>query len=132
MTMPIYLELNPWHKRQATLLYHFTSMEYLKALVPMVEEWIAYTDRILTERSALDSLGLAQANWKPVHTTAHFSTYAFAAMVEMKETLQHAIAVRSYERYDDVGETQCEPPRDSWRLQLLRRWSHEQVQEVLP
>lgn len=107
MTMPTYLELNPWHKRQATLLYHFTSMEYLKALLPMVEGWIAYTDGILTERSALDTVGLAQANWKPVHTTAHFSTYAFAAMVELKEAVQRSIAARTYERYSDVGEYQC-------------------------
>jgi hypothetical protein len=27
---------------------------------------------------------------------------------------------------------QGEPPRDLWRLQLLREWSHEQVHEVFP
>ena len=25
-----------------------------------------------------------------------------------------------------------EPPRESWRLQLLREWSHEQVEQVFP
>jgi putative transposase len=37
-----------------------------------------------------------------------------------------------------VGERQpllrpvAEPPRESWRLQLLREWSHEQVDQVFP
>lgn len=105
--MPTCLELSPWHKRQAALLYHFTSLDYLRALLPKIDEWISFTDRILTDRSTLDALGLAQANWAPVNTTAHFSTYAFAAMVEFKETVQHSIAARTYERYGSVGEHQC-------------------------
>ncbi len=40
----------------------------------------------------------------------------------------------------DHGETRVlaeeggrtEPPRETWRLQLLREWSHEQVEEVFP
>ena len=27
---------------------------------------------------------------------------------------------------------EAEPPRDSWRLQLLREWSHDQDQTVFP
>ena len=107
MTMPTYLELNPWHKRQATLLHYFTSIDYLMALLPLVNEWIAYTDQVLTERSPLDAVGLGQANWAPVNTTAHFSTHAFAAMVEFKEAIQRSAAARAYEEYRAVGEYQC-------------------------
>lgn len=37
---------------------------------------------------------------------------------------------------DDLG-ADCnpwahEPPRESWRLQLLREWSHDQVDQVFP
>jgi hypothetical protein len=28
--------------------------------------------------------------------------------------------------------SRSESPRDWWRLQLLRRWSHEQIEQVLP
>ena len=34
-----------------------------------------------------------------------------------------------------IGSTlfqRTEPPRESWRLQLLREWSHEQVEQVFP
>ena len=32
----------------------------------------------------------------------------------------------------DVAVLEVEPPRDLRRLQLLREWSHEQVQKVFP
>ena len=32
----------------------------------------------------------------------------------------------------DLRDWGCEPPRDSWRLQLLREWSHDQDQTVFP
>ena len=31
-----------------------------------------------------------------------------------------------------IGGLITEPPRDSWRLQLLRGWSHDQASEVFP
>lgn len=42
--MPTYLELNPWHKRQTARLYYFASLNYLKGLPPLIDEWIAFTD----------------------------------------------------------------------------------------
>jgi hypothetical protein len=106
--MPTYLELNPWHKRQATLLYHYASLDYLKALLPLIDEWIAFTDTALSDRQPLDAVGMAHANWGRVNTTAHFSTHAFAAMVEFRESVIRQIAKRSFELYSGAGEYQCE------------------------
>lgn len=36
------LELNPWHKRQATLLYHFASLPYLKGPLEQVNQLIGF------------------------------------------------------------------------------------------
>ncbi|MGH8086229.1 MAG: hypothetical protein ACREPV_13305 [Lysobacter sp.] len=105
--MPTYLELNPWHKRQAALLYHYVSLDYLKGLPLLIDEWIAFTDAALTDRSPLDATGLAHANWQPVNTTAHFSTCAYAAMVEFREGVLKDIANRAFEKYDIAGEYQC-------------------------
>lgn len=102
------LELNPWHKRQAALLYHFASLDYLKGLLPLIDAWIAFTDHALENRRPLDAAGLAHANWAPVNTTAHFSTHAYAAMVEFRESVMRQIAKRSFERYSGAGEYQCE------------------------
>ncbi|MDH5823496.1 hypothetical protein QFW77_10915 [Luteimonas sp. RD2P54] len=107
--MPIQrLALPPWHKRQATLLYHYASLEYLKGLLSLIDEWIAFTDRLLDERSGLDATGLAHVNWKPTSTAAHFSTYAYAAMVDFRESVVRQIAKRSFERYSGAAEGQCE------------------------
>lgn len=105
--MSTYLELNPWHKRQATLLYYFASLDYLKGLLPLIDEWIAFTDAALKERQAIDTAGLAHANWQPANTTAHFSTYAYAAMMDFRESVMRQIAKRSLERYSGAGEYQC-------------------------
>lgn len=72
-----YLELNPWHKRQAALIHHFTSMEYLKGLLPQVDSLLALTDQMLAERSHLDTAGRALAGWSSQSTASHFSTYAY-------------------------------------------------------
>ena len=104
--MPIqYLELNPWHKRQATLLYHFTSMEYLKGVLPLIDDLIQYTDQILDERAKLDTIGLAKAGWKPHQTAGSFSTNAYPALVDFRESVVRQIARRSFERYSSAGDT---------------------------
>ena len=105
--MPTYLELNPWHKRQAALLYHYASLEYLKGLLPLIDEWIAFTDTALNERQPLDAVGMAHANWDRVNTTAHFSTHAFAAMVEFRENVLWCVNARTFEKFGIAGENQC-------------------------
>ena len=105
--MPTYLELNPWHKRQAALLYHYASLEYLKGLLPLIDEWIAFTDTALNERQLLDAVGMAHANWDRVNTTAHFSTHAFAAMVEFRENVLWCVNARTFEKFGIAGENQC-------------------------
>jgi len=78
-------ELNPWHKRQVTLLYHFTSKEYLLGLLRRVDRLIAMANGFLDERTPFDSLGLAVANWQQLDAAAHFSAHAFPALIEFRE-----------------------------------------------
>ena len=100
-------ELFPWQKRQAALLYHFASLEYLKGLKPQIDELIAWTDTVLDDRSGLDAIGLAELNWAPSDTAANFSTHAFPALVEFQESTARDIAQRAFESYDITGAHQC-------------------------
>ena len=52
------IELNPWHKRQAALIHHFTSLEYLQGLKVLVDELIIWVDTVLQQRTPLDTIGL--------------------------------------------------------------------------
>ncbi|KRG66346.1 hypothetical protein ABB27_13995 [Stenotrophomonas terrae] len=105
--MSINSDLNPWHKRQATLLYHFTSNEYLQGLLRRIDRLIAMANGFLDERTPFDSLGLAVGNWQQLDTAAHFSTHAFPALIEFREGVVEAIALRASEVYRTAGENQC-------------------------
>ncbi|WP_117310671.1 hypothetical protein [Stenotrophomonas sp. G4] len=113
-----YLELNPWHKRQAALIHHFTSMEYLKALLPQIDSLLALTDQILDERSHLDTAGRALAGWSSQNTASHFSTYAYPALMEFREAVVESIALRSIERYRRAGEHQCSRMLEEYAYQM--------------
>ncbi|HDS1558289.1 hypothetical protein NJH49_06870 [Stenotrophomonas maltophilia] len=113
-----YLELNPWHKRQAALIHHFTSMDYLKGLLPQIDSLLAMTDQMLDERSHLDTAGRALAGWESQDTASHFSTYAYPALMEFRECVVEDIALRSIERYRGAGEHQCARLLEEYAYQM--------------
>lgn len=113
-----YQELNPWHKRQAALIHHFTSMEYLKGLLPQVDSMLALTDQMLAERSHVDAAGRALAGWSSQDTASHFSTYAYPALIEFREGIVEDIALRSIEQYRVAGEHQCERMLEEYAYQM--------------
>lgn len=123
-----YMELNPWHKRQATLLYHFASLPYVRGLLGQIDQLIDFTDSLIDERSGLDSQGRALANWQPVDTAGHFSTYAFPALIDFRESVIKNIARRAYESYDEVGEGQCSQMLTEYAYKML--WASKE-QETL-
>ena len=122
------MELNPWHKRQAALIHHFTSMEYLKALLPQIDSLLALTDQILDERSHLDTAGRALAGWNSQDTASHFSTYAYPALMEFREGIVKDIALRSIEQYSVAGEHQCARMLEEYAYQMV--WATPEQESV--
>jgi len=114
-----HLELNPWHKRQATLLHHFASLHYLKGLLEQIDQLIGFADHILEDRAELDVAGRALANWQTVDTAGHFSTHAFPALVDFREKVIRDIAARSYDRFSEAGERQCS--------RMLQEYAHQMI-----
>lgn len=99
MSSPAAFELSPWHKRQAAILYHYTSLGYLKGLLPRVEELIARADALLDDRERFDP-HMRAIGWDTRDTAANWATWAYPALVEFKESLLKDIALRAVESYD--------------------------------
>lgn len=119
------LELNPWHKRQAALIQHFTSLDYLKSILPRVENLIAMADAMLDERAHLDAAGVALANWSQTSTAIHFATHAYPALVEFREGIVRKVAMRSSEQFSPAGENQCSRMLGEYASSMI--WAtHEQ------
>lgn len=114
-----YIELNPWHKRQATLIRHFTSIEYMQGLLSRIDDFVRRVDMMLDERLPTDPVGLAVGNWNSTDTAAHFSTYAFPALQEFRETTAKMIAMRANEFYFAGGENQCSRMLDEYGHSML-------------
>lgn len=100
--------LSLWQKRQATLLYHFASLEYLKGLKPLIDALIDGTDLLLdtAQLQGRDTL-LVNKRWGARDTSANWSTYGFPALIDFRETTIRDIAQRAFENYGITGAYQC-------------------------
>lgn len=106
MTQPI--EFDIYRKRQATLLYHYASMEYLRGLKDRIAALIQGVDFTLDEAQAQgrDEL-IANARWGVRDTAANWSTYAFPALKDFQKSTIKLMAYRATERYCGTGAYQC-------------------------
>lgn len=101
-------ELNIHQKRQATLLYHYTSMEYLLGLKARIDALIAGTDITLDTAQAQgrDAL-IANPRWGVRDTAANWSSFAYPALKDFQQSTAWHIASRVNEVYGKTGAYQC-------------------------
>ena len=101
--------LNKWQKRQATLLYHFSSMEYLKGLKKLLDQFISGVDITLdlAQAQARDEL-IANLRWGVRDTAANFGTYGFPALRDFQKSVNKQIAYMASENYHATGSNQCQ------------------------
>lgn len=100
--------LSKWQKRQATLLYHFASLDYLKGLKKLVDDFVNGVDITLdlAHRQGRDQL-IANPQWGMRDTSANFNTYGFSALQDFQTSIVRDIARRSKEHYEFTGYNQC-------------------------
>jgi hypothetical protein len=100
--------LNKYQKRQAVLLYHWTSLEYLQGLKSLIDAFIAGADVTLelSQRQGRDAL-IANERWGVRDTSANWSTYAHPALEAFRQGTIKDIAARSNEDYGLTGAHQC-------------------------
>ena len=105
---PAAFELNKWQKRQATLLYHFASLDYLKGLKKLLDDFVNGVDITLdlAQQQGRDQF-IANERWGVRDTAANFSTYGFSALKEFQRSVNKQIATLKSEYYHATGYNQC-------------------------
>ncbi|PHV11075.1 hypothetical protein [Chitinimonas sp. BJB300] len=100
--------LNKWQKRQAALLYHWTSMAYLEGLLGLIDTLIKGADVTLElaklqDRDAL----LTNDRWGVRDTSANWSTRVYPALEDFRKSTIEDIALRATDFYGRTGANQC-------------------------
>ncbi len=120
------LPLSLWQKRQATLLYHWMSLDYLEELKRMVDRLIDGADVLLdlSRRQQRDAL-VSSARWGVRDTSANWSTYAHPALADFRESTIRLIAWRANEVFCGTGAYQCAHMLD----ETSSRWMTEDEEQ---
>jgi hypothetical protein len=102
------LTLNLQQRRQATLLYHWMSLDYLKGLKAMIDALIKGVDvnLELAKQQGRDAL-IANERWGVRDTAANWSTHVFPALEDFRKSTTKLIAWRASEIYCGTGADQC-------------------------
>ena len=104
MTPTYHLSL--WQKRQAAMLYYYSSQSYLDALLPKIEELIVMAEMLLERRSILDPLMVSE-RWGVRDTAANWSTGGFPALIAYRQSTMWHMAKRADQCYGITGTNQC-------------------------
>jgi hypothetical protein len=100
--------LSPWRKRLVTILYHYTSLDYLKGLLPRVNALISYEGGILDEASLQGrDTYLQDPKWGSRNTASNWSTHASPSLLAFREDTVKDIARHAFEIYRRTGAHQC-------------------------
>jgi hypothetical protein len=126
-TTPTY-ELSLWQKRQAAMLYYYSSMDYLNALLPKIEKLVVMADMLLERRSILDPLMVSE-RWGVRDTAANWSTGGFPALIEFRESTMRHIAKRASQCYGITGANQCARMLREYSMQWATVEQEEEFRE---
>jgi hypothetical protein len=98
------LTLNLHQKRQAALLYHFSSIEFLDAIISRVRAVAAFTDQTLDYAAKVERDKAMQAHgWAEGHLASNWSTYAHPMLNDCLRALLRQKQMRATEWYDISG-----------------------------
>ncbi len=102
------MELILRQKKQATLLYHYASFEYLKPLQRMVSDVIKGIDITLQLASdeGRDRIYINE-QWGMRDTSANWSTYGFPALLDLQKSVARQISNVAFEVYGITGVNNC-------------------------
>jgi hypothetical protein len=101
-------KLSLQQKRQATLLYHWMSLDYLKGLKTLIDALLQGVDveLELAKQQGRDAL-LTNDRWGVRDTAANWSTFVYSALEDFRKATIKDIALRATESYEFTGANQC-------------------------
>jgi hypothetical protein len=100
--------LSLWQKRQAAILYHYASLDYLKGLVTKIDEVLDFLSPTLdTAKAQGRDRVLTNKRWGVRDTSANFSTYGMPYISGFRQTTIKQIAERAFESYGRTDRSNC-------------------------
>jgi hypothetical protein len=102
-------KLTVWQQKQAAVLYHFASLDYLKGLHRMVTDLMnGFIEPLLSaaKEQGRDSV-LVDPRWGTRNTVENWSNNAWPFLKDFQASLAKDIAGRALERYEKTGANDC-------------------------
>lgn len=106
---PAIFTLNSWQKKQAAMLYHFASLDYLKGLHRMVSDLmngVVNPLLVLAQGQNRDAF-LVDPRWGSRNTTENWSNNAWPFLRDFQCSLAKDIAGRAFEQYGITDTNNC-------------------------
>lgn len=106
---PIAFELTYWQKKQAAMLYHYASLDYLKGLQQLVSDLIdGVIDPLVAEAKQQDRDSiLVNRRWGTRNTAQNWTNNAWLFLKDLQFFLAKDIAARAVERYAVTATNEC-------------------------
>lgn len=112
--------LTPWQKKQAALLYYFSSMEYLKGLKDRVHALRVLAEGTLYQSSAENrDSALRSARWGIRDTGENWANNAWPFLADFQLSVGRDIADRASQIYHVTGAYQCGRGMDEYSMQWM-------------
>lgn len=100
--------LQHWHQRQAAMLYHYASLDYLKGALERAHRVVAVAEGSLDEADAEGrDKYLVSEQWGVRDTAGNWSTHAHPFLIDLRQELITDIARRVDEHYEPTGYSYC-------------------------
>lgn len=131
MARPL-VALTSWQKRQATLLCHFASFDYLKGLYERVHRLQYYADTILNKsRTEGRDKFLRDERWGDRGTSENWSNSAWRFLTDFGLSVIRDIADRQSQIYSITGANQCARGMAEFSLQWMTHAEEKEFDEAL-
>lgn len=124
--------LTAWQKKQAALLYHFASFDYLKGLYELVHQLQDYADAIL-DKSRYEGRDrfLRDARWGDRDTSENWSNHAWAFLADFGLSVLKDMANRQSQIYSITGANQCARGMAEFSMQWTTLTEQEKFDSLL-
>lgn len=126
------LILTPWQKKQAALLYYFSSLEYLTGLKDCVNALKSFAeDRLEKSRSEGRDRFLHSTQWGDRNTTENWADNAWPFLADFQTSVTTAMADLSSEIYHITGANHCIRGMSEFSLQWATTAEEKQFDQML-
>lgn len=111
------LELSRWQAIQATLLYHFASLDFLKGMQNAMDELAVHVESILDLAATQGrDRHLKSPRWGSRDTSENWTNNAWPFLKDLQLTTRRQIAERAFEKFNITGFNQFDRARSEFSM----------------